>query len=68
MRSSTTSANIEAIDRALRKAGNGDYTEILLPGAAHNLTLPARPGEPFEGRVAPGWPELLTLWVSQHAR
>lgn len=58
--------DLAAIDRSLRRAQNRDYTEIILPAAAHNLTLPARPGEPFEGRVAPGWPELLATWIVAH--
>jgi len=58
---------LAAIDRSLRTAGNHDVTELILPGAAHNLTV-APPADPFDDRVAPGWPELLADWVVAHAR
>jgi hypothetical protein len=38
---------------------------ILLPRAAHNLTVMPEPHESFGWwRVAPGFPELLTAWVT----
>jgi alpha-beta hydrolase superfamily lysophospholipase len=39
--------SIEQIDRILRAAGNPDYTEILIPGAQHNLTVHPAPGPPY---------------------
>lgn len=54
------------IDKALRTAGNRDYTELLIPRAEHNLTIHSRPGQPFAWwHVAPGYPDLLTAWVLQ---
>ena len=58
--------SIRKIEGALRRAGNTRYTAILLPRAAHNLTVTPEPGEPFDWwRVAPGFPALLTAWVVQ---
>lgn len=58
--------SIRKIETALETAGNGAYTSILLPRAAHNLTVTPEPGEPFDWwRAAPGFPELLTAWVVQ---
>lgn len=58
--------SVQKIEGALRRAGNTEYTAILLPRAAHNLTVTPEPGEPFDWwRVAPGFPELLTAWLTQ---
>jgi len=58
--------SIAKIERALQKAGNRDYTIVLLPRAEHNLTIQAEPGKPFMWwHVAPGLPDLLTAWVQQ---
>ena len=58
--------SIRRIEGALAKAGNNGYTAVILPRAAHNLTVSPEPGEPFGWwRVAPGFPELLTAWVLQ---
>jgi pimeloyl-ACP methyl ester carboxylesterase len=58
--------SIRKIEAALGRAGNAEYTAILLPRAAHNLTVTPEPGEPFDWwRTAPGFPELLTAWVVQ---
>jgi pimeloyl-ACP methyl ester carboxylesterase len=57
--------SMQMIEGALKRAGNTSYTAILLPRAAHNLTVMPEPGEPFGWwRVAPGFPELLTAWVT----
>jgi pimeloyl-ACP methyl ester carboxylesterase len=57
--------SIRKIEGALRTAGNTEYTAILLPRAAHNLTVAPEAGEPFDWwRVTPGFPELLTAWVA----
>lgn len=61
--------SVQQIEGALKRAGNTEYTAILLPRAAHNLTVTPEPGEPFAWwRVAPGFPELLTAWVTQASR
>jgi hypothetical protein len=59
--------DLAVIDRALRTAGNHDVTELILPAAAHNLTV-TPPDSAFDGLVAPGWPDVLATWVSAHAR
>jgi pimeloyl-ACP methyl ester carboxylesterase len=57
--------SLRRIEGALRRAGNRDYTAVLIPRAAHNLTVTPEPGEPFEWwRTAPGLNDLLTAWVS----
>jgi pimeloyl-ACP methyl ester carboxylesterase len=54
------------IEQALQKAGNQDYSIVLLPRAERNLTIQAEPGQPFTWwHVAPGLPDLLTAWVQQ---
>jgi pimeloyl-ACP methyl ester carboxylesterase len=58
--------SIQKIEGALNRAGNTDHAAILLPRAAHNLTVTTEPAEPFDWwRVAPGFPELLTAWITQ---
>lgn len=60
------SESIQKIEGAIKRAGNTAHAAILLPRAAHNLTVTTEPGEPFDWwRVAPGFPELLTAWVTQ---
>src|SRR6266567_4324287 len=55
--------SVANIDRALRKAGNKDYTIIILPRALHTFNINPEPGQPFEWwHVAPGFPDLLTAW------
>lgn len=61
--------SIKNIDWALRRAGNKDYTIIELPRAAHDLTISAEPGQPFEWRHdAPGYVALLIAWTSQRVK
>lgn len=56
--------SLAGIGQALRKAGNTDYTPIIIPGAAHNLTIQWHTGEPyFWWYSAPGYSDLLTAWV-----
>lgn len=51
--------SLAGIGQALRKAGNPDYTPIIIPEAAHNLTIQGHSGEPFFWwHVTPGYPEL----------
>jgi hypothetical protein len=38
--------SIQRIEGALEAAGNSEYTTILLPRAAHNLTATPEPDEP----------------------
>lgn len=60
---------IQQIEGALERAGNAQYTAVLIPRAAHNLTVTPEPGEPFDWwRAAPGFAELLTAWVTQASR
>jgi len=62
-------SSVANIDRALRKAGNKDYTIIILPRALHSFNINPEPGQPFEWwHVAPGFPDLLTAWVNQRAK
>src|SRR5438552_1147160 len=61
--------SVANIDRALRKAGNKDYTILILPRALHTFNINPEPGQPFEWwHVAPGFPDLLTAWVNQRAK
>jgi uncharacterized protein len=56
--------SIRSIEKALKKAGNRHYTILILPRAAHNLTVRSEPGEPFEWwGIAPGFSDLLVDWV-----
>jgi hypothetical protein len=44
--------------------GDADYTPIIIPGAAHNLTIQWESGVPFFWwHVVPGYTDLLTAWV-----
>ena len=56
--------SLAGIGQALHKAGNTDYTQIIIPGAAHNLTIQWHAGEPFFWWYgAPGYSDLLIAWV-----
>ena len=56
--------SLAGIGEALRKAGNADFTPLIIPGAAHNLTIQWQPGEPFFWwHAAPGYSDLVTAWV-----
>jgi pimeloyl-ACP methyl ester carboxylesterase len=56
--------SIRNIEQALAKAGNPHYAAIVLPGAAHNLTIQPEPGKPFFWwHVAPGLSDLQIGWV-----
>jgi pimeloyl-ACP methyl ester carboxylesterase len=58
--------SIASIDRALNKAGNQDYTIVVLPRASHAFNVEPQPGQPFEWwHMAPGFPDLLTAWIGQ---
>jgi uncharacterized protein len=58
------SESISNIERALAKAGNKDYTAVILPMAAHDLTVRPDVGQPFDWpHLAPGTPELLIGWI-----
>ena len=62
-------SSVANIDRALRKAGNKDYTILILPRALHTFNINPEPGQPFEWwHVAPGFPDLLTAWVNQRMK
>lgn len=54
------------IDRALNKAGNHDYTIIMLPRASHAFNIEPEAGQPCEWwHMASGFPDLLTGWINQ---
>ena len=62
-------ASVANMDRALRKAGNKDYTIIILPRASHGFNINPEAGQPFEWwHVAPGFPDLLTAWINQRMK
>jgi pimeloyl-ACP methyl ester carboxylesterase len=64
-RNTPVAPSLTGIGQALRKAGNTDYTPIIIPGAAHNLTIQRQTGEPFFWwHGAPGYPNLLAAWVA----
>jgi hypothetical protein len=63
-RNTPVDPSLAGIGQALRKAGNADFTPLIIPAAAHNLTIQWRPGEPFFWwHGAPGLTDLLTAWV-----
>lgn len=56
--------SIERIDEALRRAGNEDYTILVLPDAPHNFLLQPGPNEPFDWpRLSPGFADLMVAWI-----
>src|SRR5215472_6712567 len=63
-RNTPVTSSLSGIGQALRKAGNDDFTPIILPGVVHNLTNQPRKDEPFVWWYgAPGYPELVIAWV-----
>ena len=61
--------SIRKIEGALRKAGNRNYAAIIIPRAAHNLTVTPEPDEPFDWwRAAPGVTNLMAAWVLDQVR
>lgn len=61
--------SVQNIDRALNKAGNRDYTILLLPRASHSFNIESEPGRPFEWqRLSPGFPDLIAAWVGQRVK
>lgn len=63
-RNTPVAPSLAGIGQALQKAGNTDYTLIIIPGAAHNLTIQWHAGEPFFWWYgAPGYSDLLVAWV-----
>lgn len=60
--------SIRLIEDALRRAGNRDYTPVIVPRASHGLTISSEEGEPFEWwRVAPGIIDLEIGWILHRA-
>jgi pimeloyl-ACP methyl ester carboxylesterase len=56
--------SLTKIEQALKKAGNEQYTAVLIPKAAHNLAIFPDPVEPFSWwHVAPGANDLMIAWV-----
>jgi pimeloyl-ACP methyl ester carboxylesterase len=63
-RNTPVAPSLAGITEALQKAGNADYTPIIIPGAAHNLTIQWHTGQPFFWWYgAPGYSNLLVAWV-----
>ena len=63
------SQSISNIDRALKKAGNRDYSVIVFPRASHTFDIEADAGQPFEwSRMAPGFPDLVIAWLHERMR
>jgi pimeloyl-ACP methyl ester carboxylesterase len=63
-RNTPVGPSLAGITQALEKADNRDYTPIIIPGAAHNLTIQWHSGEPFFWwHSAPGYSDLLVAWV-----
>jgi pimeloyl-ACP methyl ester carboxylesterase len=63
-RNTPIAPSLAGIGHALREARNPDFTPLIIPGAAHNLTIQWRAGEPFFWWYgAPGYADLLTAWV-----
>jgi uncharacterized protein len=63
-RNTPVDPSLAGIGNALQIAGNQDYTPVIIPGAAHNLTIQWEPGKPFFWwYAASGYSELLTGWV-----
>jgi pimeloyl-ACP methyl ester carboxylesterase len=63
-RNTPVAPSIAGIGTALRKADNADFTPLIIPGAAHNLTIQWQPGEPFFWwHAASGYSDLLTAWA-----
>ena len=61
--------SVSNIDRALNKAGNRDYTILVLPRASHAFNIEPEAGQPFEWwRMSSGFPDLLTAWINQRMK
>jgi uncharacterized protein len=64
-RNTPVDPSLAGIGQAMIKARNSDYTPVIIPGAAHNLTIQPEPGKPFFfWHTAPGFVELMTAWVN----
>lgn len=61
--------SIARIDAALKRAGNHDYTFVVFPKAAHNITL-GKTGLEFDWDkgFAPGYFETMNDWVLSRVR
>jgi len=53
--------SVPRLERALRAAGNRDFTIRILPGANHNLEVPAADGSP----LAEGFLDLVGDWTAR---
>jgi dienelactone hydrolase len=64
-----TKASVPIMEQALRKAGNKDFTIIVLPHASHDL-LEAKTGYnseyPYLNRHAPKYWDTMTAWLRKH--
>jgi uncharacterized protein len=61
--------SVAAIDAALRKAHNPDFTILVLPGAPHNLVIQpdVKSGLKWP-RLYPGYADLLVGWIRYRTR
>jgi pimeloyl-ACP methyl ester carboxylesterase len=70
-KSVNTKASVPIMDSALRKAGNKDFTIVILPKASHDL-LEAKTGYNSEyprlRRHASGYWDTMALWLRKHIR
>jgi len=57
--------NRAALQAAAARAGNGDFTVLVLPGATHGLMLPDADGT--VGRYVPEFPLEMVRWAAQRA-
>jgi pimeloyl-ACP methyl ester carboxylesterase len=63
------SKSILNVDHDLNRAGNKDYTILVLPGASHTFNIEPEAGQPFEwSHLSPGFPDLLTAWINQRMK
>ncbi len=61
--------SISNIDHALNRAGNKDYTILVLPRASHAFNIEPEAGQPFEwSHLSSGFPDLLTAWINQRRK
>jgi dienelactone hydrolase len=65
-----TSQSVPILERALRKAGNKDFTIVVLPRAGHNFLETDKPygAEQYvrKKRYVSGYWETITAWLRKH--
>jgi len=67
-----TKKSVPILEGALRKAGNKDFTVIVLPKAGHNFLETDRPygAEEFvrKTRYVPGYWDAIATWLRKHVK